>query len=79
MGSQRVRHDSTETELIYKITNKDQHKEVHLIFYKKNPLPMEFSRQEYWSHFLLQKYNKKDKYNLNGKENPWLPKAADGR
>ena len=36
MGSQRVRHDSTETELIYKITNKDQHKELHLIFYKKN-------------------------------------------
>ena len=27
----------------------------------------------------LQKYNKKDKYNLQGKENPWLPKAADER
>ena len=36
MGSQRVRHNWTETELIYKITNKDQHKELHLIFYKKN-------------------------------------------
>ena len=36
MGSQRVRHDWTETELIYKITNKYQHKELHLIFYKKS-------------------------------------------